>query len=74
MPLIIFEGPKMPREKKRELVRSFAEAACRVTGLRKEIITTIIHENGPENVGPGGELLADRLQRDSAAPGGAGHE
>ncbi len=66
MPLIIFEGPKMEKEKKRELVRAFAEAASRVTGIRKEVFTTVIHENGPENVGVGGELLTDKWARESA--------
>lgn len=67
MPLIIFEGPKMPKEKKRELVRLFTEAASRVTGIRKEVITTVIHENDKDNIGAGGELLSDRLPPD---PGG----
>jgi len=64
MPLIIFEGPHLEKEKKRELARSFAEAASRATGLPAQIITTIFHENGPENVAPGGELLADKWARD----------
>jgi len=69
MPLIIFEGPKMEREEKRELVRSFAEAASRVTGIRMEVFTTVIHENEPENVGTGGELLVDKWARESGGPG-----
>ena len=64
MPLIIFEGPRMDREKKRELVRSFAEAASRVTGIPKEHITTVIHENEKENIGVGAELLPDKLARE----------
>ncbi len=64
MPLIIFEGPRMDTDKKRELVRSFAEVASRVTGIRKEVITTVIHENEKENIGVGGELLPDRLARE----------
>ncbi len=65
MPLVIFEGPKMDKDKKRELVRSFAEAASRVTGIRIEAITTVIHENEKENIGVGAELLPDRLARES---------
>jgi len=64
MPLIIFEGPRMEQQKKRELVRSLAEAASRVTGIRKEVFTTVIHENPPENVGVGGELLLDKWERE----------
>jgi len=65
MPLVIFEGPKMETETKRELVRAIAEAVSRVTGHPQAIITTVIHENPPENVGPGGKLLVDRLGRDN---------
>lgn len=63
MPTIIFEGPRMETEMKRELVRAIAEAVSRITGHPKEIITTLIHENPPENVGPGGELLVDKKAR-----------
>lgn len=31
-----------------------------IDGLSKQVITVVIHENPPENVGPGGELLIDR--------------
>ena len=68
MPLIIFEGPKMETETKRQLVRALAEAVSRVTGHPQEIITTVIHENPPENIGPGGELLADRWASDPGEP------
>jgi len=65
MPLIVFEGPRMEPEAKRELVRAFSEAAGRITGIRREAFTTVIHENGAENIGVGGELLADMLSRRS---------
>ncbi len=70
MPLIIFEGPRMEKDKKRELARSFAEAVNRVTGIRKEVVTTVIHENEKENIGVGVELLSDKLARESERPGG----
>jgi 4-oxalocrotonate tautomerase len=65
MPLIIFEGPAMDAGKKRELVRSFTEATSRVTGIAKEHVTVIVHQNERDNVGVGGELLTDRLARES---------
>ncbi len=71
MPLIIFEGPKMEQEKKRQLVRAFAQAASRATGIRMEVFTTVIHENVSENIGVGGELLLDKL---SAESGGAARD
>ena len=70
MPLIIFEGPAIEEDKKRELVRSFAEAVNRATGVRKEAVITIIHENDKANVGVGAELLPDKLARESGDAGG----
>jgi len=68
MPLIIFEGPKMDKDTKRQLVRSFAAAASSATGLPRDIITTVIHENDKENIGAGGELLIDRQAGKPPAP------
>jgi 4-oxalocrotonate tautomerase len=63
MPLIIFEGPRLEPEKKRDLVKDFAEAASRATGLETDKITTVIHENELENIGVGDILLIDRKKR-----------
>ena len=63
MPIVIFEGPALQTDRKRELIRSLTDAAAGATGLAREKIVTILHENGPERVGVGGELLADRLAR-----------
>jgi len=60
MPIIIFEGPALDKDKKRKLIRSLTDAASGATGLSAEKIITILHENGPERVGVAGELLADR--------------
>jgi 4-oxalocrotonate tautomerase len=65
MPLIIFEGPRLPKDKKRELIRLFADAAHNVTGIHKEAFTTVLHENEQDNIGVGGELLSDRLAKQS---------
>lgn len=67
MPLIIFEAGPMPVEKKRDLVRSLADAASQVTGIPVQAFVTIIHENAGENIGTGNELLADRRARETAA-------
>ena len=61
MPLIVFEGPPMDTDVKRQLVRDFAKAASQATGLPAEIITTVIHENPRENIGTGPRLLTDKL-------------
>lgn len=58
MPTITVEGPAISTDSKRELVRRFTETAREVYQI--EYITVVIKENPPENVGIGGELLADR--------------
>ncbi len=57
MPVIIFEGPKMTREQKEQLVREFAATASKVTNLAVEKFVTLIKESSPEDVGVGSELL-----------------
>jgi len=61
MPTITVEGPPVPLEKKRRLVKGFWEVAAAVyDNVPAEAIVVLIRENGPENVGVGGELLCDR--------------
>ena len=61
MPTIVGDGPVLPNTaKKRELVRALTDAAVRVYGLPAPAVVVVIRENPPENVGVGGELLADR--------------
>jgi hypothetical protein len=36
MPTIIFHGPELERDKKRELISTFTETASRLTGMQKE--------------------------------------
>ncbi|MDD2421211.1 MAG: tautomerase family protein [Heliobacteriaceae bacterium] len=62
MPVIMFEGPKMTREQKEELVRNFATVASRITNIPQEAFVTLIRENNPENVGVGTGLLIDKLK------------
>lgn len=61
MPLITVEGPKIPEvERKRELVKKLTDIAVEIYGIAREHIIVLIRENPPENVGAGGELIADR--------------
>ena len=61
MPNITFDGPRITDlDKKRELVRSVTDAAIKAYGLPKQAMVVVLKENPPENVGIGGELLADR--------------
>ncbi len=60
MPTITVEGPPISIESKRELVSRLTEAATDVYQIPH--ITVLIKENPPENVGVGGQLLADRQE------------
>ncbi len=62
MPTIMIDGPAIPSiELKRKLVKGLTEVAAAVYGFDKKIITVLIRENEPENVGSGGRLIADIL-------------
>ena len=61
MPSIRIDGPPI-RDigKKRELIKTVTDAAVKAYGLPKQSMVVVIQENNPENVGIGGELVADR--------------
>lgn len=62
MPVIIFEGGKLDRAQKADLVRGFTDVAQRVTGIPREAFVVILKENAHENIGTGGTLLDERLR------------
>lgn len=63
MPNITIDGPRLEDVgKKRELVSAVTDAAVKAFGLPRQAMVVIIKENSPENVGVGGELLADRAK------------
>ncbi len=62
MPTIFFYGPKLDKEKRKEMIKSFTETASRLTGIDKPAFVVYLRESTPENVGVGGELLEDRLK------------
>ena len=63
MPTIFFYGPKLEKEKSREMIKSFTDTASRLTGINKSAFVVYLRESGPENVGVGGELLEDRQKK-----------
>ncbi|SCG85720.1 4-oxalocrotonate tautomerase DmpI [Methanobacterium congolense] len=63
MPVITIDGPKLTKEQKSELVKSFSEKASEIMGLPVESIVTIIREVESENVGTGNILLCDRQRK-----------
>lgn len=64
MPAIFFYGPELEDEKKKELISSFTETASRLTGIDRSAFTVFLRASSPENVGVGGELLKERLERE----------
>lgn len=63
MPTIFFYGPRLDPDKKRELVRAFTRKASELTGIPESAFVVYLKPSDPEDVGVGGELLADRGKR-----------
>ncbi len=63
MPTIFFYGPKLDKEKSREMIKSFTETASRLTGIERSAFVVYLRQSSPENVGVAGELLEDRLKQ-----------
>ena len=63
MPTIFFYGPELDTDRKKDLISSFTEVASRVTGIQKVAFTVYWRPSSPDNVGVGGELLRERLER-----------
>ena len=59
MPTIFFYGPKLDKEKSREMIKSFTETASRITGIDKPAFVVYLREGTHDSVGVGGELLED---------------
>ena len=62
MPTIFFYGPKLDKEKSREMIKSFTETASKITGVDKSAFVVYLRESQNDSVGVGGELLADRMK------------
>ena len=67
MPTIFFYGPELAEEKKRELISSFTETASRMTGIDKSAFVVYLRASSPDNVGVGGQLLKERLEREKGS-------
>ena len=64
MPTIFFYGPELDNGKKKELIKSFTETASKLTGIDKSAFVVYLRASSPDNVGVGGELLKERLERE----------
>jgi len=65
VPTIFFYGPKLTKDKRRELIKSFTDAASQATGVDRKSFTVYLRETSHEDVGVGGELLEDRQPKSS---------
>jgi len=63
MPIIFFYGPKLDKDKSREMIKSFTETASKLTGIEEPAFLVYLIEVSPENAGVGGELLEDRFKK-----------
>ena len=64
MPVIFFYGPDLEKEKKEELINSFTKQASEITGIEEKHFLVFLRSTTPEDVGIGGELLEDYLNRE----------
>ncbi len=62
MPTIFFYGPKLDKEKRKEMIKSFTQTASKLTNIDESAFVVLLRESLPENVGVGGELLEDRMK------------
>ncbi len=63
MPVLSYEGGKLDKDKKEELVKGFTEVAARVTGIPREAFYVYIKEYPDDSIGVGGLLLPDYLAK-----------
>jgi 4-oxalocrotonate tautomerase len=63
MPTIFFYGPKLEKDKKSALIRSFTEAGGDATGIDPTAFVVYLQEVASDQVGVGGELLEERQKR-----------
>ncbi len=66
MPTIFFYGPHLERDKKKELIKVFTKTASELTGIEESAFVVYLRSTNPEEVGVGGELLEEKLQRNDS--------
>ena len=62
MPTIFFYGPKLDKEKSRDMINSFTETASRLTGIDRSSFVIYLRETSHDAIGVGGKLLEDRYK------------
>jgi 4-oxalocrotonate tautomerase len=59
MPIITWEGGKLTKEQKKELIFKFTEVASEITKVPAKFYMVTIRELEDENLGFGGETVAE---------------
>ncbi len=62
MPVAKIDGPPLPIEKKRVLIKEITDAMEKAYQYPRSVYGVIIKENSPENVGSGGIIIADKIK------------
>ena len=62
MPTIFFYGPKLDKDKSREMIKSFTDTASKLTGIDESSFVIYLTESSHDNAGVGGELLEDKFK------------
>lgn len=60
MPVITIEGSKLSKEQKSKLVKELTTSAASIMNVPEQAFIVLVKENEKENIGVGGQLLADR--------------
>ena len=63
MPLITIEILPQPYEMKKELAKAITDELNRITGIPKEAVTVVFHEQLAENFAVAGEMLSERAKK-----------
>jgi 4-oxalocrotonate tautomerase len=63
MPVIAWDGGRLTREQKQELVRRLTEVATEVTKIPAQFYSVIIREQPDENLGFAGETVEEMKTR-----------
>ena len=63
MPVISWEGGKLSKEQKKELIRRFTEVAAEVTKVPANFHIVLIREQEDENLGVAGETVEELKAR-----------
>jgi len=59
MPIISWEGGKLTKEQKKELIQRFTEVAVEVTKVPVKFYSVVIREQQDENLGFAGETVEE---------------